>query len=161
MSLHRPPHDQHPISDAAALAALWGQVLGPASYRTRCVWLLFLDSRRRPAGPVLTVDDVPDGPYDLAVDDLVGLCREILDGPGGGGSVAMLMSRSGGAPWTVSDRAWARFLVRAASAVGGQVWPVRLAHRYGAAGAADLLEQHRDACVGAGPGPLPLTADQA
>lgn len=139
MSLHPPPHDPHPIDDPDALAVVWNRVLGTETYRTRCLWLLFLDPRRRPVGPVLTVDDVPDGPYDLAVADLVGFCREILDGPGDGGSVAMLMTRPGGAPWTVSDRAWGRFLDRAASAVGGQVWPVRLAHRYGAAGAADVL----------------------
>jgi len=123
MSLHRPPQDQRPIDDPADLAAAWSRVLGVEPYRARSVWLLFLDPHRRPAGPVLSIDDVPDGPYDLAVADLAGLCREILDGPGGGGSVAMLLSRPGGAPWTVSDRAWGRFLARAASAVGGQASP--------------------------------------
>lgn len=161
MSLHLPPRDQSPVNRPDDLAAVWGRVLGAEPYRTRCVWLLFLDPGRRPSGPVLTVDDVPDGPYDLAVEDLAGLCREILDGPGGGGSVALLMSRSGGAPWTVSDRAWGRFLAQAASVVGGQVWPVRLAHRYGAASAAEVLEQYRHGHLRVDHVGLPLQGDQA
>lgn len=143
MSLHRPPHDQRPVADAAALAARWRDLLATEPYRNRCLWLLFLDPVRRPAGPVLRVEDLPDGPYDLRVEDLVALCREILDGPGGGPdggrSVALLLSRPGGAPWTVSDRAWCRFLTRAAAAVGGPQWPVRFAHRYGSAEVAQVL----------------------
>lgn len=143
MSLHPPPTDQRPITGPAELADRWRQVLGSEPYRTRCVWLLFLDPARRPTGPVLTFEDVPDGPYDLAAADLAGTCREILDGPGGGGSVAFLMSRPGGGPWTVSDRAWGRFLDRAAQEVdqkaGGLRWPVRLAHRYDAAEVAAVL----------------------
>jgi len=131
MSLRRPPRDPRPIASTADLTARWRDLLATEPFQVRTVWLLFLDPVRRPAGPVITVDDVPDGPYDLQVADLVVICREILDGPGGGGSVAMLMSRPGGAPWTVSDRAWGRFLNRAASAVGGTVWPVHQAHRYG------------------------------
>lgn len=136
MSLRHPPRDQRPIPTEATLSALWRAVLGTETYQVQTIWLLFLDPGRRPAGPLITIDDVPDGPYELQVADLVVICRDILDGPGGvgpggGGSVAVLMSRPGGAPWTVSDRAWARFLTRAASAVGGVVWPVHQAHRYG------------------------------
>ncbi len=131
MSLRRPPVDQRPITAAGGLPAVWRAVLATEPYRVRTVWLLFLDRGHRPAGPVITLDDVPDGPYDLQVADLVALCREILDGPGGGGSVALLMSRPGGEPWTVSDRAWVRFLGRASAAVDPAPWPVHAAHRYG------------------------------
>lgn len=131
MSLRRPPADQRPITTAADLTGRWRSLLRTEPFQVRATWLLFLDPHRRPAGPVITIDDVPDGPYALEVDDLVELCREILDGPGGGGSVALLMSRPGGAPWTVSDRAWGRFLSRTAAAVGPTLWPVHRAHRYG------------------------------
>lgn len=149
MKLRRPPRDQRPIADATILATRWHDLLATEPYRHRCLWLLFLDPGRRPAGPVLLVEDLPDGPYDFQVADLVALCREILDGPGtgsgtredgrGAGSVAFLLSRPGGLPWTVSDRAWCRFLTRASETVGGQQWPVRFAHRYGVAAVADVL----------------------
>lgn len=152
MSLRRPPRVQRTVTDPADLSRVWRALLATEPYRVRTVWLLFLDPVRRPAGPVLTVDDVPDGPYDLQVADLVATCREILDGPGGGGSVALLMSRPGGAPWTVSDRAWGRFLGRAASAIGGTVWPVHQAHRYGLEELAAPVARLRAAAPGS---PLP------
>lgn len=132
MSMRRPPFDQDPIRTDAELTALWDIYLDPEPFRFRAVWLLFLDGTGRPAGPVITIDEMPDGPYELEVEDLVTLCRGILDGPGnGGGSVALALTRPGGDPWTVSDRAWGRFLLRAAAEVGGQIWPVHRAHGAG------------------------------
>lgn len=108
--------------------------MGPEPYRCRSLWLLFIDTAGRPAGPVITVDDLPDGPYDCPVADLVAMCRVILDGPGAGepggsGSVAILMTRAGSGPWTVSDRAWGRYLLAAVTAIGGRQWPVHHARR--------------------------------
>lgn len=128
MSMRRPPFDQDPIRTDADLTRRWGAYLENEPFRFRALWLLFIDRTGRPAGPVVTIDDLPDGPYDVERADLVELCRTILDGPGGGGSVALLMSRPQGDPWTVSDRAWGRFLLRAADEIGGKVWPVHEAH---------------------------------
>lgn len=116
------------MTSADELTARWRQIVEWEPFRFRSVWLLFLDAERRPAGPLITVDDLADGPYAVPLEELVDLCREILDGPGGGGSVAMMMSRPGAAPWTVSDRAWGRFLLRGAAALGEPSWPVHLAH---------------------------------
>jgi hypothetical protein len=129
MSIRRPPFDQDQITSDAELTRCWEVYLEPEPFRFRALWLLFIDAGGRPAGPVITIDDVPDGPYEMDSDDLVTLCRGILDGPGGGGSVALLMSRTGVGPWTVSDQAWGRFLQRAADAIGGRQWPVHRAHR--------------------------------
>ena len=131
MSVRRPPEDQTPLASTADLTARWQQIVAWEPFRFRSVWLLFIDPVGRPAGPLITVDDLADGPYAIGVEELVDLCRDILDGPGGGGSVALMMSRSGGPPWTVSDRAWGRFLVRGAGEIGDPVWPVHLAHRPG------------------------------
>lgn len=90
--------------------------------------MLFIDQARRPVGPLITLDDLPDGPYDVSLTDMVGLCHEFVDGPGAADSVAFLMARPGGAPWTVSDRAWGRFLVAAVEEVGAEPWPVHWAH---------------------------------
>lgn len=129
MSMRRPPTDQTPIATAADLTARWDAYLAHEPFRFRALWLMFLDPAGRPTGPVMTIDRLPDGPYDIDPQDVVLLCRGILDGPGGEGSVAMLISRDGGAPWTVSDRAWGRFLLLCTEAIGGRTWPVHRANR--------------------------------
>ena len=136
MSVRRPPEDQTPLASTASLTALWRTVVAWEPFRFRSVWLLFIDTAGRPAGPLVTVDDLPDGPYDVGLDELLELCGTILDGPGDADSVALMMSRPGGPPWTVSDRAWGRFLLRGAEALGEPVWPVHLAHTH-------LVEQYR------------------
>lgn len=128
MSVRRPPEDQTPLASTTALTELWRRTVAWEPFRFRSLWLLFIDPSGRPSGPLITVDDLADGPYAVALEELVDLCRSILDGPGGGGSVALMMSRPGGAPWTVSDRAWGRFLLRGAEELGEPVWPVHLAH---------------------------------
>jgi hypothetical protein len=126
--VRRPPEDQSPIESTVELTARWQKIVAWEPFRLRSIWLLFIDRDSHPAGPLITVDDVADGPYAVGLDELVDLCRSIIDGPGGGGSVALLMSRPGAAPWTVSDRAWGRFLQRGAEELGEPVWPVHLAH---------------------------------
>jgi len=135
MSVRRPPEDQTPLASTAALTALWQQTVAWEPFRFRSVWLLFFDPGGRPIGPLITVDDLADGPYAVPLEELVELCRGIIDGPGEASSVAMLMTRPGGPPWTVSDRAWGRFLLRGAAEVGA-AWPVHLAH-------SQALEQFR------------------
>jgi hypothetical protein len=124
-----PPHDLPAIRTQADLHRAWSALMGALGFPDRRLWLLFLDHDGRPMGPLLSIDTLPDGPYDLPVDDLVTVCREILDGPGGtGGSVAMLITRAGSTPWHVGDRAWGRYLTAAAHRVGGTVWPVHRAN---------------------------------
>lgn len=117
-----------PVRTDADLHRTWSSMLGDLGFSDRSLWVLFLGDDGRPSGPLLRIDELPDGPWDVAVDDLVAVCRDILDGPGGGGSVALLVTRPGAGPWHVGDRAWARFLTSAAGRVGGRVWPVHRAH---------------------------------
>jgi hypothetical protein len=128
MSLRRPPRNADPLRTADDLTPVWRELMIAPTFRDRSLWLLFIDYEKRPTGPLMTIEDLPDGPYDLPLTDLVGICRDILDGPGGGGSVAMLMTRSGAGQWHIGDRAWARFLVNASHDIGGIVWPVYRAH---------------------------------
>jgi hypothetical protein len=131
MNQRRPPRDQRPISSASELTALWASVVDGEPFRMRQLWWLFLDDWQRPVGPLLTIDNLPDGPYDVPRRDLTDWCAEILTGPGAAGSVALLLTRPGGRRWTVSDRAWGRFLVRAANEIEGRAWPVNWAHEGG------------------------------
>jgi hypothetical protein len=123
-----PPNSLPAIRTQADLQRAWCALMGTLGFPDRRLWLLFLDTGGRPLGPLLSIDNLPDGPYDLPVEDLVTVCREILDGPGGGGSVAMLITRPGRDAWHVGDRAWGRYLSAAAHRVGGKVWPVHRAH---------------------------------
>lgn len=123
------PPDQMPAVRATAdLTRTWRALMGELGFARRSLWLLFLTSDGRPLGPLVTVDDLPDAPHGLPVEDLVTVCRDLLEGPGGEGSVAFLLTRPGGGPWHVGDRAWARYLTIAADAIGGRVWPVHRAH---------------------------------
>jgi len=128
VSVRRPPEDQTPLASTTELTALWRTTVAWEPFRFRCLWMLFIDPVGRPSGPLITIDDLPDGPYAVGLEELVDMCRNILDGPGGGGSVALMMSRPGAGAWTVSDRAWGRFLLRGADELGAPVWPVHLAH---------------------------------
>jgi hypothetical protein len=123
-----PPRDMPAVHTQADLQAAWRALMGTLGFPDRRLWLLFLDPDGRPLGPLLSIDSLPDGPYDLPIADLVTICREILDGPGGGGSVAMLVTRPGRDGWHVGDRAWARYLTAAAHRLGGRVWPVHRAN---------------------------------
>jgi len=124
------PPDQMPaVRTQADLRRTWRVLLGDLGFSDRRLWLLFLRPDGRLLGPLLSLDDLPDGPYELEVDEVVQVCRDILDGPGGsGGSVAMLITRPGRDPWHVGDRAWARYLTAAAHRIGGRVWPVHRAN---------------------------------
>jgi hypothetical protein len=123
-----PPGDLPAVRTQADLRRAWQALMGRLGFPDRRLWLLFLDAEGRPGGPLLSIDNLPDGPYDLPVEDLVTICREILGGPGGGGSVAMLITRPGSEEWHVGDRAWGRYLAAAAHRVGGKVWPVHRAN---------------------------------
>lgn len=123
-----PPGDLPPVRTQADLHRAWQALMGRLGFPDRRLWLLFLDGDGRAGGPLLSIDNLPDGPYDLPVEDLVTICREILSGPGGGGSVAMLITRPGTDDWHVGDRAWGRYLTAAAHRVGGTVWPVHRAN---------------------------------
>ena len=116
-----------PLHTAADLTALWRRVLHLEPLRCRSLWMLVVDGTRRPRGPLLTIDDLPDGPYDVPQADLVSWCTDLLDGPGGGASVALLLSRPGGGRWTVSDRAWGRLLVEVGRTAGVRLETLHLA----------------------------------
>jgi len=124
-----PPGDMPAVHNPADLQQTWRALMGTLGFPDRRLWLLFLDAEGQLLGPLLSMDNLPDGPYDLPVEDLVIICREILGGPGGaGGSVAFLVTRPGRDAWHVGDRAWGRYLTAAAYRIGGKVWPVHRAN---------------------------------
>jgi hypothetical protein len=125
------PEQMPAVRTVADLTSTWRALMGELGFTQRRLWLLFLEPEGRLSGPLLTLDDLPDGPYGLEVDEVVTVSRDILEGPGGGGSVAMLLTRPGRDAWHVGDRAWARYLTAAAHRLGGQVWPLHRANDRG------------------------------
>lgn len=123
-----PPGQMPAVRTPADLQLTWRALMGDLGFTDRRLWLLFLGPGGRPLGPLLDIGDLPDGPHGLDLEGLVAVCREILDGPGHGGSVAMLLTRPGAGPWHVGDRAWGRFLTDAARRIGGQIWPIHRAN---------------------------------
>lgn len=116
------------LRTVADLQRTWHALVGGLTFVDRALWLLFIGPAGRPLGPLLDIRDLPDGPYGFDVDGLVALCRDILDGPGHGGSVAMLLTRPGVDRWHVGDRAWLRLLIAVAQQIGGRAWPVHRAN---------------------------------
>src|SRR4051794_28431448 len=137
-------HDQLPAGlTPADLHPTWRVLVGGVAFSDRTLWLLFIGPGGRPLGPLLDFADLPDGPHGLEVDEVAALCRELLDGPGGHGSVAMLITRPGTDPWHVGDRAWARFLTAVARRIGGQGWPLHRANDRELVVVPDLLQHDR------------------
>jgi hypothetical protein len=95
--------------------------------------------------PVLpTVEDLPDRPGPLLLENLMSLCADILSAEPGG-RVAFLRSRPGSSQVSGDDRAWARDLRASARASGLHCEPVHLATNESVQVIApDDLAEHRE-----------------
>ncbi|MGO4255716.1 hypothetical protein [Marmoricola sp. RAF53] len=116
------------IRDDDDLTDAWERLMGDLVFGERILWMLVLSCDGAVAGPLLQVADLPDGPYDVPVEELVGFVRDLLEGPGEAASVAFLLTRPGTGPWHLGDRAWTRYLQIAAAVVGDRIWAVHRAH---------------------------------
>jgi hypothetical protein len=104
----RTPHDTL-IRTADDLAALWRSLMGDGGFSRRSVWLLFLGSDGRPTPALVPIDDIPQHPVPLFLDNLRYIVRELV-GTQDISSMAMLLSRPGHVTMTDADRTWARAL---------------------------------------------------
>lgn len=115
------------VRTPAELTALWRTCLGGLEFGDRMLWMLVLGAGGRAGGPLLQITDLPEGPYGVPLADLAAFVEEILEAAPAGGSVALLMTRPGSAPWHFGDRAWSRYLQSAAGLLGARRWPVHRA----------------------------------
>ncbi len=132
--------DQITIHGQADLQRLWELLMRPLGFRSRSIWLTFIDPDRRPLRSLMEVaecDDAPD-PDDIA--NLYAVLRDVLedhdrerdDGAGPGHSVAILVTRpsrehESGHGLEPDDRVLGRMLVEGARLAGVPLEPVHVA----------------------------------
>lgn len=118
--------DDTPVLTDDDLFRLWQRLMGAGGFARRSLWLIFLEEDGCPARLVIPIDDIPDSPEPVMIDNLVHMVDHLC-GDSGVGSVPMLLSRPGSSTMTASDREWARCLT---SALGDRRrWPIHLATR--------------------------------
>jgi hypothetical protein len=122
------PADTAPVRTQDDLQRLRRALMGPLGFGGRSLWLLVLDADNRPTPLIMQVEDLPPRPEIAQLDALVRMCRQILDGPLGGGSVVLLLSRPGRCGLTADDAAWARGLHGAVRRAELPMWPIHRAN---------------------------------
>lgn len=123
----RTPDDMPAIRNQTDLDRHWRALMGPLGFSRSALWLTFVgaDDRARPM--VTKVEDLPDRPAEPLLDNLVGICADLLAHDVPGGRVAFLYVRPGTRFVTDEDRAWARALRFAATNIGLPCEPIHLA----------------------------------
>lgn len=123
------PADQMPpIHSPQDMHRHWRALMGELGFSQRLLWFGFLTADGWMAPQLHQVDDLPPQPIAPLADNLIAICRRVLDevfDPAG--SVAFLLSRPGSAEMTDDDRAWARALATAATHGDVRLQPIHLA----------------------------------
>ena len=123
-----PLDQQPPITDQQALFTYWRALMGPLGFSRPRLWLSFISAEDRPTPLLTQIDELPEFPDDEPLlANLMYVAKRVIDDQVEGGSLAVLLSRPGGAQLTASDRAWARGLTAASDFAGLPMRPVHLA----------------------------------
>jgi hypothetical protein len=122
----RPRVDLPAVRTDADLQRHWTAMMGPGGFAYSSLWTIWFDDEGASLPLVVPLDDVPEHPDDQLVDNLMLGMRQPLDASAAT-SLAMLLSRPGGASMRPGDRAWARALIAAAQRHQLTMWPVHLA----------------------------------
>ncbi len=122
------PEDMPPIRSQADLYQLWRALMGELGFAAPQLWMVLLDADARCTPVIQKIEDIPHVPDPQMLDNLMTVCRGILDEVLPGGSVAFLLARPGSPGLTASDRAWAAGLSAAARERGVACHPVHLAN---------------------------------
>jgi len=106
----------------------WQAMMGDLGFLQRMLWFTFIAADGEAVPVIQQIELGPAAPDGLLLDNLMYVCREILDSTGNGdGTAAFLLSRPGAARITSLDRDWAAGLVDAASRSGVALQPIHLA----------------------------------
>jgi hypothetical protein len=120
----RPDHP--PVHDDADLLALWRRLMGPGGFGRRSLWTVWLDEHGMRLPVIVPIDDLPNQPDQLLVDNFVGVIGGVLRSTEAR-TVAVLLLRPGPSAKSADDRAWAVALIAAARRAGVAMWPVHIA----------------------------------
>jgi len=122
------PEEMPPIRSQADLYQHWRALMGELGFAAPQLWMAMIDAEGRCTPVIQTIEEIPDVPDPQTLDNLMTVCRGILDEVIPGGGVAFLRARPGPAGLTASDRAWAGSLSAAARERGVACHPVHLAN---------------------------------
>lgn len=111
------------------LTSAWTTLMGPWGFEGRQLWVIVLDVEDVTTPVIMPIDDVPERPDDLMLQNLHDILIDATP-VAVGGSAAFLLSRPGRDPMNDDDRAWARSIV---DVMGGRCtrWPVHFANDRG------------------------------
>ncbi|NUR07865.1 MAG: hypothetical protein HOQ22_05700 [Nocardioidaceae bacterium] len=116
------------IRTQADLPAMWRTLMTPLGFARRRLYLTFVLGDGCAVPHLTELDDLPEQPGDLAVDNLMAMCAALLENSLTEGSrPVLLLARPGAARLTDSDRAWGTALLAAAEAHRVPLWPVHVA----------------------------------
>lgn len=132
--------DQITIHSQADLQRLWELLMRPLGFRSRSIWLTFIDPDRRPLRSLMEVAECDEEPGPDDVANLYAVLRDVLEDhdhengadPGSGHSVAILVTRPSrehetGHGLEPDDRALGRLFVEGARLAGVPLEPVHIA----------------------------------
>lgn len=111
----------------ADVEKFWTEICHPLGWRTPELWVVLVDSNGEPFPSVQQVAELPEKPDEVAVGNLVMICRDLLGEFAPGGRVATLLCRPGTGFPTVFDKAWARALRDASRREGVELEVVHVA----------------------------------
>lgn len=124
----RSAEEMEPVRTDADLRQRWRALMGELGFGGHSLWLNLVDADGRMT-PVLTqIEELDALPDELGLDNLMRVCRHLVDEFEPDGRVAFLLTRPGMGGLNDWDRAWGRALLRGARRNGVPIWPVHRAN---------------------------------
>ena len=122
------PEEMEPVRTDADLRERWRSLMGRLGFGGYSLWLNLVDADGRMT-PVLTqIEELDAPPDEIGLDNLMRMCRHLVDEFAPGGRVAFLLTRPGSAGLTDWDRAWGNALLQGARRHAVPLWPVHRAN---------------------------------
>jgi hypothetical protein len=116
-----------PLTTDQDLVCRVDRLLDQDSRRHRSLWLLFLSGDGVQLPVVVPIDDVPERPDGLLVDNLCDVIAQVLDDAAPAGSAVVTLARPGDAATDDTDRHWFHALHAAALRRGAAIRLICLA----------------------------------
>lgn len=124
----RRAEELEPVRTDADLRQRWRALMGELGFGGHSLWLNLVDADGRMT-PVLTqIEELDAFPDELGLDNLMRICRQLVDEFEPGGRVAFLLTRPGSAGLNDWDRAWGNALLQGARRNAVPIWPVHRAN---------------------------------
>jgi len=117
-----------PVRSALELTDRWAELLAPAAFASRSIWLSWVTPDGRQTPFLVPVEDVPARPRHRLVAELLALHEDVA-APAGDSRIllAMALCRPGRPGATVDDRAWADAFRDVLDDALGTSWSLHLA----------------------------------